>query len=180
MTHRFRHRIAADLDRLGWVAENQAVRLHELAISVDTYLTAADVLRRDLGWPGSSDNPRVSGGGDTLTSVERAADHLWHINANWEDVRDAVAALVAHRNAETDLCNAVAHLVKHGKDLAAQNPPCCDSQVGKHGVEHWGDALCPLPGVKSGLCSRHYMAWYRARRADGIDTSRDHEQANVA
>jgi hypothetical protein len=52
---------------------------------------------------------------------------------------------------------------------------CCTGQQGKHDAIAWGDPLCMMPAVKAGMCQAHYMAWYRARVRDNIDTSRDHE-----
>jgi len=56
---------------------------------------------------------------------------------------------------------------------------CCSGQSGKHAQIEWGDPLCMMPAMKAGLCQAHYMAWYRARQRDGIDTSKDHEPAQV-
>lgn len=58
-----------------------------------------------------------------------------------------------------------------------QQQLCRDNQTGKAGTIQWGDPLCPLPSTKSGLCSKHYMAWWRYRTAHGIDTSNDHQPA---
>lgn len=54
---------------------------------------------------------------------------------------------------------------------------CRDGQLGKDGTIEWGDPLCSEPSYKGGLCGRHYMAWYRWRKANGVDTSSMFEQS---
>lgn len=58
-----------------------------------------------------------------------------------------------------------------GTRLAVDRPAeCRDGQAGKDGAIEWGDPLCSGPAEKSGLCSRHYMRWYRWKREHGLDT----------
>jgi hypothetical protein len=66
--------------------------------------------------------------------------------------------------------------IMRGPDLPAEpdGPTLCkDGQHGKEGAIEWGDTTCEFPASKSGLCSAHYLAWYRYRKASGIDTTKD-------
>ena len=113
-----------------------------------------------------------------LTGPERYADARWGLTSAREDLRDAkVAVLVAIREL-SELCTLVQGIRAPKvvvKPDDTKRDLCCSHQSGKHAVIEWGDALCIMPGVKSGLCQRHYMAWWRARQRDGIDVSKDHE-----
>jgi hypothetical protein len=65
----------------------------------------------------------------------------------------------------------------YGADDAPPEPeplrPCKEGQQGKEGATVWGDPLCDMPPTKGGCCDRHYFAWYRHRKAKGIDTTKD-------
>ena len=63
---------------------------------------------------------------------------------------------------------------------AAARKACNDGQAfltqahgDRAGVVTWGDPLCIREATKAGLCGSHYMAWYRHRQANGIDTRKD-------
>ena len=125
-----------------------------------------------------------------FTAVERAGEQSYALTSIREDMRDQVAAtlraytefcghikalmVVTHTASRTGLSKADREALKAD---AVHPSVCSDNQVGKHAVDEWGDGICILPGVKGGLCQRHYYAWYRARQRDGIDTTRDHEEA---
>jgi hypothetical protein len=67
------------------------------------------------------------------------------------------------------------HTIMRGPDLPAEEPmPICkEGQHGKEGAIVWGDTTCELSVVKGGMCTSHYFAWWRHRKAKGIDTSAD-------
>ena len=80
------------------------------------------------------------------------------------------------------IAQATMDALRNGRKLAGTRAPvaterCCDGQVGKEGTIEWGDATCQDMPTKSNLCGRHYFAWYRWRRANGVDTSRMFEAA---
>ena len=117
-----------------------------------------------------------------LTGPERYADARWGLTSAREDLRDAkVAVLVAIREL-SELCTLVQGMRAPKvvvKPDDTKRDLCCTHQQGKHANVEWGDVLCMMPGVKAGLCQKHYQAWYRARLRDGIDVSKDHEPASL-
>jgi hypothetical protein len=161
-----------DLDQAAWTLANV------VAIS----LTAAlEHIQRELsvldGYSSGGPEVMVSASAD-LTGPERTADARWQLTSAREDLRDAKAAVLVSIRDLSQMCSQIMAMrvpkvvVKpedRKKDL------CCSHQSGKHAVVEWGDALCMMPGVKSGLCQAHYMAWYRARVRDGVDTAKDFE-----
>ena len=161
-----------DLEQAGWTLTNV------VAISLTS---ALEHIQRELsvldGFSSGGPEVVVSASAD-LTGPERHADARWQMTNAREDLRDAKAAVLVSIRDLSELCQAVLAMrvpkvvVKpedRKKDL------CCSHQSGKHAVVEWGDALCMMPGVKAGLCQAHYMAWYRARVRDGIDTAKDFE-----
>ena len=179
-----RHPEARALDDLAYRMTRDAKLIRQLADNNQAAQTHINQELSVLGWPqraetrGSSDFP----------FVERDANISYQFTAICADMRDQRQTLTA---AYHDLCQHIKAmgLVIHAarttglsaaerKQLAAASEPvCCDNQVGKHAADEWGDGNCQLAGVKAGLCLAHYMAWYRARQRDGIDTSRDHGDA---
>jgi hypothetical protein len=177
------HRLQAQADRLPNVIRHMA---HELVI---------------LGYPTTgSDREKVTGSSSTIavehtdngrpeidhvpvTPTERAMLTRYELTAYRDDIRDAINDLVARVDAISRLLDKAERIrvPKAERDelererRANGQTVCCDMQHGKHGVERWGDALCTRPSVKGGLCQAHYRAWHRARVADGVDVSRDHQ-----
>lgn len=171
---------AQRLSQYAHVLRNFAAQLERHSGDCDQ---ALDHIAREqalIGWPERSDEPNVSGSGSELTRTERAAEASWRLSNQREAIRDIIGYLsddltLLRRNIDT-LSGAITKA--HGMRAPAPTEPVCrDQQAGKHAVIEWGDALCQMPGVKSGLCQRHYMAWYRARARDGIDTARDFGEA---
>lgn len=114
------------------------------------------------------------GGSDTSTT-ERNAAEAYRLGLLIEDLRDAVEGFeIAHRHLAR-LADEAVRTRAFGAQPEEQpiEPVCRDFQHGKAGAIEWGDATCCVGSVKAGLCSRHYMAWYRFRKARGIDTGKD-------
>ena len=122
------------------------------------------------------------------SGVERDADVVYELSSIREDVRDQVRHMGEEYEdwrSQIRAAGLVVHAARR-KGLSAEERQrmnldklkpsvCADNQHGKHGADEWGDAVCLLPSVKSGLCMAHYWAWYRKRKADGIDIGRDFE-----
>lgn len=150
--------------------EQVGLRLvHHVTYSVREY---RDQLRREL-----SEARRLSGagtdtpgrGGSGTSTVEATILRAEYLETVEQDLNGDITAVE----------NAVETLVQRVKRGFGQHDPpstderrCRDAQYGKN-AEEWSDDLqCKeLPG-KLELCPRHYMAWYRYRQANGID-SRD-------
>lgn len=102
-----------------------------------------------------------------LTSVEAAVEARLRIERWLADV-EAQCKLVA--TVAKQALDSGRGLV--GTRLAVDRPKeCRDGLYGKDDSLEWGDPLCTDPAEKAGLCSKHYMSWYRHRRLNGVDTS---------
>lgn len=136
-----------------------------------------DRLERLDGYSSGGDGTR---GNAESSTTERIAAQRYHLKNALEDMRtglddvlktvDSFARLVEDtlRHADPDAIPEVAR------------KSCCDGQAflaqahgDRAGVVSWGDPLCIREATKAGLCGSHYMAWYRHRQANGIDTSKD-------
>jgi hypothetical protein len=120
------------------------------------------------------DGDRITGGKAELTTVERLASQQQHIDRQLRDLSDNLNAVVLtlrnlHRDCDATCSTRTEHVIDQ----------CRDGQVGKDGTLDWGDATCQDGATKGGLCSRHYMAWYRWRQANGVDTSRMFQPAGL-
>lgn len=171
---------AQRLTQYAHILRNFATQLERHSSDCDQ---ALDHLAREqalIGWPTRNDDPNVSGSTGDLTRTERAAEASWRLTNQREAIRDIISYLsddltLIRRNIDT-LNRAITRA--HGMRTERPTEPVCrDQQTGKHAAIEWGDALCQMPGVKSGLCQRHYMAWYRARLRDDVDTTRDFGEA---
>lgn len=102
-----------------------------------------------------------------LTSVESAVEARLRVERWIADVEAQCKLIASTAKEALDSGRRLA-----GTRLATPDKPreCRDGQTGKDGTIEWGDPLCVEPSEKSGLCSKHYMAWYRWRRATGVDT----------
>ncbi len=152
---------------------------------VATNLTAAlEHVQRELstldGYGGGSDPGMKVTASSELTSVERTADARWAMTDAREQLRDLKAQVLVSIRELNEYINEVQRMRVPKVVVKPEDKKrdlCCSGIAGKHKADVWGDPLCMLPAVKAGLCSAHYMAWYRARRADGIDVSKDHQPA---
>lgn len=114
--------------------------------------------------------------GATLTVVERAADVRYRDGLHREEIRDRLDGLeITVREFQRYLRTVIGRPT--AEDVTRAVPMCRDNQLGKHAVAEWGDPLCPMTSDKGGLCSQHYLAWWRAKKRDGISIGRDHEPA---
>jgi hypothetical protein len=114
--------------------------------------------------------------GATLTVVERAADVRYREGLHREEIRDRLDGLeITVRELQRYLRQVIGRPT--ADDITQPVPMCRDNQMGKHAADEWGDPLCPMTSDKGGLCSRHYKAWWTARRRDGINVRSDHEPA---
>ena len=133
-------------------------------------ITRAVVLINDelsaIGFPAKSAGEKVSGGGYTTSDPEHNAIELARLTGQREDLRDAISQFVDHGNALDRLVRAI----------LAERPPsaegqqlCHDKQVGRQGVEAWGDVSCtelPLGGWQ--LCPRCTKRETRWRAEQGL------------
>lgn len=78
---------------------------------------------------------------------------------------------------------AVKHLARKAKAALDARAPqsegvkrCADAQVGRDAPLWSNDLKCRALPDKNGLCQRHYSAWYRYRKAHGLDTSQYYEE----
>ena len=127
------------------------------------------------GWPITSDDPHVRtslGTSSTESAGARraqlAADHR-QVHEDLRELDDLVSRIIRS-------CRRMAT----GAEPVDDGPPiplCMEGQSGKEGSIVWGDPMCAMPAVKSGMCQRHYDSWRRHRLTSGIDVSRDHEPA---
>lgn len=121
-----------------------------------------------------------SNSGDTVHSsevsnpTERAGLTRYALAAELDKLRDAIS----------DCCHTIDLLTKRaeqaqrwitGADKATIDASslCKSGQQGKDGALDWGDPLCDRLATKAGMCSTHYMRWYRHRCEHSIDTSKD-------
>lgn len=146
-------------------------------------ITAAlEHIHRELtildGYPSGNDEPNVTATAE-LTSVERTADARWSLTNAREDLRDAKAQVLKDIRELNEMANSILRMrVPRETKQPDKTKQCCAAgQVGKEGAIEWGDPLCLMPAVKGSMCQAHYYAWYRHRKAHGIDTSRDFEPA---
>jgi len=135
-------------------------------------------LRREAlicdGHTGDSGEPSVSTSRNASVT-ERAAMQLYDIRNLEQDLNYL----------EGEMLLAIRHYAEHQQKVerfraggvAPTKPSGMCDQTGKEGAIEWGDPLCPMPAVKGGMCQAHYTAWYRHRKANGIDTSKDYEPA---
>jgi len=101
-----------------------------------------------------------------LTSVEQAVEQRMRIERWLDEVEQQCRLLAVVAKQALDSGRGLV-----GTRLAVDRPrQCRDGQLGKDGTIEWGDPLCVDPSEKQGLCSKHYMRWYRWRKANGLDT----------
>lgn len=132
------------------------------------------------GWSASMRSDGMPRSASVGTIVERQIVTLADIDAQLAQVSDDMTAIASLTASALAVCRyakgyRVAPLTEdERRDFPTPELSLCkDNQTGKEGANSWGDGVCLMPSVKAGLCQAHYMAWYRARRAAGIDTSHD-------
>ena len=161
-----------DLDQAGWTLQHiVALQLSAALEHIQRELSAID------GFGSGAPEIAVRASAE-LTGPERYADARWSLTAVREDLRDAKAAVQESIRDLNELCGQVLKMRMPKvvvKPEDTKRDLCCSHQQGKHACVEWGDPLCMMPSVKSGLCQAHYMAWYRSRQRDNIDVSKDHE-----
>jgi hypothetical protein len=173
MTYR-KTRITADndLDQAGATLQSHSNFL---------YVNAHHHLRLELsaldGFPERGDSVQVSASAE-LTSVERAADGRMAIHSAQDALREAKANVLAALVAMNEEANRALRLRAPRNPVQPQQAKgfCSEAQSGLHAVAEWGEPCYDL-GLKKGLCDTHYKAWYRACLRDGIDRSKDFEDA---
>ena len=145
--------------------------------------SALEHIHRELtildGYPAGNDEPNVTATSE-LTSVERTVDARWALTNAREDLRDHKAQVLAAIRELNEFVNMVQRMRVPRVSVKPEDKKrdlCCSGGTGKHAALEWHDPTCMMPAVKAGLCTAHYHAWYRARKRDGIDTSRDFEPA---
>lgn len=126
---------------------------------------AAELATLD-GYPGG-ESERVSGSSE-LTPTEAIASARLGMRRHMDDIEAGVHLLNV---TAADVARSLRGVL--GTRVPADFTVCHNSQSGKEGVDRWGDPLCNKPPVKAGMCQAHYMAWYRARQAAGVDVTHD-------
>ena len=160
-----------DLEVAGWSLQN--------TISVN-HTSALERLVRELaavdGYGSGAPEVAVRSSAD-LTGPERHADARLEYLAMIDEVKTkGTAVLVAIRELNDAHTRAQAlrapKVIVNARDKQGL---CCSNQAGKHAVVEWGDALCMDNGdsARGGLCDKHWWRWYRARKRDGIDVSKE-------
>lgn len=144
-----------------------------------TVSDALDHIRRELslldGYGTGSPEVAVTATAE-LTPVEAVADARLTLTSTEEQIRNDLAELVTGVHDLHQLCiQAIAMRQPRNVRKPDEAQLCSHGQRGKEGAIEWGDPLCPLPGVKGGMCQAHYYRWYRHRVDIGVDTSRDFE-----
>lgn len=142
---------------------------------------ALDHLRRELslldGYGTGSPEVAVQATAE-LTPVEAVADARLTITRTETQIRSDLNEIIEGIHDLHRLCNqALAMRQPRNVRKPDEAELCAHGQRGKEGALEWGDPLCPLPGVKGGMCQAHYYRWYRHRVDHGVDTSRDFEPA---
>lgn len=102
-----------------------------------------------------------------LTPVERAVEQRLQVERWLADVEQQCVAIATMAKTTLD---AGRRLIGTRLEVESRPSQCRDGQIGKDGTVAWGDVHCLAPAEKSGLCSKHYMAWYRWRRSNRLDT----------
>lgn len=111
----------------------------------------------------------------TLTRVEQAAERRRQLTNDLGAIEDT-ATIIAMRT--HDALTTTRRLL--GARVELPKPAQCrDGQVGKDGTIEWGQPDCTDPATKAGLCGRHFQAYYRWRKRNGIDTSKMFEAETV-
>lgn len=155
--------ISANANRL-----TQALKLLRL-LEADGYPTTAS--GADTGARGGGRTITVDGERIPVTSVEAAAiNRLEHerriIDGERHDLEataNGILTMASNLGKEID------------RILGSHTPPpaqCRDGQMGKDGAIDWGDATCVDAATKAGMCGKHFMAWYRWRKRNGVSTER--------
>lgn len=150
------------------------VALHITALAVTQGVEQLRAERvRALDGPDREDSAGRSS--NETSTTERNANEAYRLGLLIEDLRDAVEGFeIAHRHLQ--------HLAEDAKWTRAfgapapsvpEIPVCRDNQLTKRGNIEWGDATCGLAPVKLGLCQAHYMAFYRWRQRNDVETKSD-------
>ena len=160
-----------DLDAAGYSLQHVIAFEHAQALEhIGRELSAID------GFGSGAPEVAVTGSSE-LTGPERYADARWSLTSAREALQNSKATLLEAMRNHHEMCVRI-NAMRVPKDVVKpqdRSDLCCSHQGGKHAVIEWGDAFCMDRSYKSGLCARHYQAWYRARKRDGIDTSKDFE-----
>ena len=106
--------------------------------------------------------PRVSGGGSTLTKVEAAANQRTRAT----DQRDYIIGLIAAAERGLELA------VNECRKTIGQNPntPRCTGGAGREGAIEWGRPDCWEVPARGALCIACYTREYRWRNQTGLPT----------
>lgn len=137
---------------------------------------AKDHLSRELsicdGWPSRGES--AGRGTSDRTTTEAAVLRSGRIQAEVDRIDRIVAALEAG-------AEALAKLVVGGMgervQAAADVVRCREAQRGRDAHLWSNDMECMDLPSKSGLCGKHYAAYYRYRRAHNIKTDHEFEPA---
>ena len=154
---------------------------------VATNLTKAlEHVSRELstldGFPGGSDPGMKVTASSELTSVERTADARWAMTDAREQLRDLKAQVLVSIRELNEYINEVQRMRVPKVVVKPEDKKrdlCCSGQMNREGQIEWGDPLCFMPGVKLGMCTKHYQRYRKHCIANDIDRSRDFEPADT-
>lgn len=137
-----------------------------------------DRLNRLDGYSSSSDG--ATAGNTESSTTERIAAQRYHLKNALEDMRTGLDDVLKTVDLFARLVEDTLRHTDPDAIPAAARKACNDGQAfltqahgDRAGVVTWGDPLCIREATKAGLCGSHYMAWYRHRQANGIDTRKD-------
>ena len=178
MTHRRTHigrgpQPDNDLDQAGATLQSHSNMLYQNAHHhLRLELSAAD------GFPEKGDQLNVRATAE-LTTVEAHAEARLALTAAQDALRATKADLLAALATMNAQANLALRMRRPRNPVQPDLPKglCRENQAGLHAVIEWGDANCFDYATKKGLCQKHYDAWRYARIRDGVDITRDYEQA---
>lgn len=137
-----------------------------------------DRLNRLDGYSSSSDG--ATAGNTESSTTERQATQRYHLTNALKDLSTGLDDVLKTVDLFARLVEDTLRHTDPDAIPAAARKACNDGQAfltqahgDRAGVVTWGDPLCIREATKAGLCGSHYMAWYRHRQANGIDTRKD-------
>ena len=164
-------RIDRNAERLSYRLQ----RASEIIPEIRDHLHEQRTHIRTIGAAGTDEGRTGGGHSDPTLRAVMERDRVDYLEGC---IDDALASIHVGINLLDTYCRDALGYRREVEPERARQSMCCDNQQGKHGVDEWGDPLCPMPSVKQGLCQSHYDAWRYRRIRDGISVERDYGQAS--
>jgi len=112
-----------------------------------------------------------------VVEMSAKAQKMIVLRHNIDTLADNITNAINQLQTATDqLATTIRQALRTRTPEPTQTPRCRDGQVGREGAIVWGDPTCQDIPTKAALCHNHYMASYRWRIREGIDTSRDFQE----